>query len=125
MRRLVVDAATVLAWFDSDGPGADQRRDYEAGEVAAVAPSRIHADMLAAIARRDAPSPDRLARIAAELPRIGIQVKDPPLTLVAGWIARGLDGGLAPYAALAEHLDVPLAAREAILLERARSLIID
>jgi predicted nucleic acid-binding protein len=125
MRRLVVDAAAVLAWFDTDGAGADQRRDYEAGEFAAVAPPRIHADMLAAIARRDETSPDRLARIAAELPRIGIQVKDPPLTLVAAWIGRGLDGNLAPYAALAEHLDMRLDAREPMLRERARSLVID
>ena len=123
MRRFVVDAATVLAWFDADGPGADQRRSYEAGEFAAVAPQRLHADVLGAIARRDEPSPDRLARIAAELPRIGIQLQDPPLTLLSAWIARGLDRDLAPYAALAEHLGTPLHALDPMLREQARSLL--
>jgi len=123
MRRIVVDAATVLSWFDESG--ADQRRDYEAGEFACVAPRRIHADLLAAIARRDEPSPDRLARVAAELPRIGIQIQDPPLPLLAGWLARGLDADVAPYAALAEHLDVPLQARDTRLREGARPLVVD
>ena len=123
MRRIVVDAATVLSWFEESGAG--QRRDYEAGEFAAVAPRRLHADLLAAIARRDDPSPDRLARIAAELPRIGIQVQDPPLPLLAGWLARGLDADVAPYAALAEHLDMRLHAGDTRLREGARSVIAD
>lgn len=121
MRRIVVDAATVLSWFDATG--ADQRRDYEAGEFAAVAPRRLHADLLAAMAQRSQPSPDRLARIAGELPRIGIQLQDPPLPLLAGWIARGLDPNLAPYAALAEHLDMRLEARDPVLRERAAVLV--
>jgi len=121
MRRIVVDAATVLSWFDPSG--AEQRRDYEAGEFAAVAPRRLHADVLAAIALRGAASADRLARIAAELPRIGIQLQDPPLPLLAGWIARGLEPEVASYAALAEHLDMRLHAGDSRLREGARSLI--
>jgi predicted nucleic acid-binding protein len=121
MRRIVVDPATVLSWFDASG--ASQRRDYEAGEIAAVAPRRVHADVLAAIARRDEPSPDRLARIAAELPRLGIQLQDPPLPLLSGWLARGLDAEVAAYAALAEHLDLRLHATDPRLLEGARSVV--
>jgi hypothetical protein len=121
MRRVVVDAATVLSWFDSSG--SVQRRAYEAGEFAAVAPRRLHADLLAAIAQRSQSSPDRLARIAGELPHIGIQLKDPPLSLLAGWIGRGLDPNLAPYAALAEHLDMRLEAADPVLRERAAVLI--
>lgn len=121
MRRFVVDAATVLSWFD--GSGADQRREYEAGEFAAVAPRRLHADLLGAVAGRGQTSPDRLARIAAELPRIGIQLQDPPLTLLAGWIARGLGAEVAGYAALAEHLDMRLHARDPRLRDGAKPLI--
>lgn len=121
MRRVVVDAATVLSWFD--GSGSDQRRGYEAGEFAAFAPRRIHADLLVEIARRTEASPTQLERVAAELPRIGLLVQDPPLGLLAGWVARGLDAALAPYAALAEHLDVRLDAGDPTLRERARSLI--
>ena len=121
MRRFVVDAATVLSWFEASGAG--QRRDYEAGEFAAVAPRRLHADLLAAIAGRGQTSPERLARIAAELPRIGIQLQDPPLALLAGWMARGLDAEVAAYAALAEHLDMPLHARDSRLRDGAKTLI--
>lgn len=121
MRRVVVDAQAVLSWFDPSG--AVQRRDYEAGGFTAFAPRRIHADLLAEIARRTDASPQRLARAAAELPRIGLQVQDPPLELLAGWIARGLDAELAPYAALAEHLDMRLEARDPTLRQRARSIL--
>lgn len=121
MRRFVVDAATVLSWFEASGAG--QRRDYEAGEFAAVAPRRLHADLLAAIAGRGQTSPERLARIAAELPRIGIQLQDPPLALLAGWMARGLDAEVAAYAALAEHLDMRLHARDSRLRDGANPLI--
>ncbi len=123
MRRVVVDAATVLSWFDASG--TEGRRDYEAGEFAALAPRRLPADLLGLIAGRGHLSPDRLARIAGELPRIGIQLQDPPLSLVAGWIARGLDSNLAPYAALAEHLDMRLEARDPVLRERAAPLVAD
>ncbi len=121
MRRIVVDAATVLSWFDGSGMG--QRRDYEAGEFVALAPRRLHADLLAAIAERGGTSADRLSRIAAELPRIGIQLQDPPLPLLAGWMARGLEAELAAYAALAEHLDMRLHARDPRLRDGAKPLI--
>jgi predicted nucleic acid-binding protein len=121
MRRIVVDAATVLSWFD--GTGADQRREYEAGEFVAMAPRRLHADLLATIAARGRTRRDRLARIAGELPRIGIQLQDPPLAVLAGWIARGLDAEVAAYAALAEHLDMRLHARDSRLRDGAKPLI--
>lgn len=121
MRRVVVDALTVLSWFDASGAG--QRREYEAGELTAFAPRRIHADLLAAVARRSDAGPEMLARVAAELPRLGLQLQDPPLGLVAGWIARGLDAQLAPYAALAEHLDMRLETRDPVLRRRAGRLV--
>ncbi len=121
MRRVVVDAATVLSWFDASG--TDERQAYEAGEFSAVAPRRLHGDLLAAIAARGGSPPDRLARIAGELPRIGIQLQDPPLALLAGWIARGLDAEVAAYAALAEHLDMRLLARDSRLRDGAKPLI--
>jgi hypothetical protein len=121
MRRIVVDAATVLTWFDASG--AEARREYEAGEFAAFAPPRIYADLLAEIARRPETSPKQLERVAGELSRIGLQVRDAPLEVLAGWIARGLDAELAPYAALAEHLDMRLEAGHPVLRQRAQSLI--
>jgi predicted nucleic acid-binding protein len=123
MRRVVVDAPTVLAWFDADGPGSEMRREYEAGAFAALAPRRIHEDLLAAIAERTRPTAAQLARIAAELPHLGIVVQDPPLPLVAGWLARGLDAQTAPYAALAESLDLRLATSDPRLARTAAALV--
>ncbi len=121
MQRFVIDAASVLSWFD--GTGANERREYEAGAFAAIAPRRLPADLLAAIARSGRLPPDRLARIAAELPRIGIQLQDPPLPLLAAWLARGLDADGAACAALAEHLDLPLRARDPGLRQVAHGLV--
>jgi predicted nucleic acid-binding protein len=121
MRRVVVDAATVLSWFDASG--TDERRVYEAGEFAAIAPRRLHGDLLAAVAARGETRPDRLARIAGELPRIGIQLQDPPLVVLAVWLARGLDAEVAAYAALAEHLDLRLQAQDPRLRDGAKALI--
>lgn len=105
MRRVVVEPETVLSWFAADGPGADLRRDYEAGGFVAIAPRRLYGDLLA---RLSASGLDRsaLASVAALLPRLGIQLQDPPLALVAGALARGRDPEAADYHALAESLDL-------------------
>lgn len=119
--RVVVDASAVFSWFDADGSGAAMRRAYEAGELTALAPRRLHEDLLAVIAERV--DPRDLSRIAAELPQIGIVLEDPPLPLVADWIARGLDAGTAPYAALAERLGVRLVSSDPRLLSGAADLV--
>lgn len=112
MQRVVVDAGTVLSWFDREGPGLEMRREYEAGAFAAVAPRRLHEDLLVQIARRTGWPADRLARIAAQLPHLGIQLQEPPLPVLARWLARGLDPEVAAYASLAESLDLRLAAHD-------------
>jgi predicted nucleic acid-binding protein len=123
MQRLVVDAGTVLSWFDADGAGAEMRRQYAAGGFAAVAPSRLHGDILAELTRRSDLPPDRLASVAAELPRAGIELHEPPLSLLAGWLARGIEPEVAPYAALAESLDLRLVTTDPRLLRGASSLV--
>lgn len=122
MRRIVVDAATVLAWFDEAGPGRQMRLEYEAGAFLALSPRRLFVDLLAAAAARGV-SGGGLEQLGTELPRLGIQLQDPPLPLVAGWLGRGLEAEVAPYAALAEWLEVPLAARDDRLIRGAASVI--
>ena len=123
MQRFVVDVGTVLSWFDADGAGAHMRREYAAGGFAAVAPGRLHGDILAELKRRSDLPPDRLAGVAAELPRVGIELHEPPLSLLAAWLARGLDSEVAPYAALAESLDLRLVTTDPRLLRGASSLV--
>ena len=121
MRRVVVDAVTVRSWFDHGGPGREMRREYESGRLIAIAPPRLHADLLAGAGA----GLDRngLGRLADALPRIGVELVEPPLALVASWLARGLHADVAPYAALAEHLDLPLVAGDERLLAGAGSLL--
>ena len=118
MRRVVLDAATVLSWFDDHGDGRRMRAEYEAGDFVAVAPGRLYADLLGAAAGVGVGSA-ALEQLGIELPRIGIRLEEPPLGLVAAWIGRGLPADVAPYAALAEALDVPLRARDERLLRHA------
>lgn len=122
MRRIVVDAATVLSWFDEDGPGQRMRREYEAGELLVIAPRQLHVDVLAAAAARGVPA-EALEQLAGELPRLRIQLQEPPLEVVARWIGGGLAAEVAAYAAVAEWLGVPLAAGDPRLIRGARTLI--
>jgi predicted nucleic acid-binding protein len=124
VKRIVIDAVALLTWFDGTGPHRSLRADYEAGALTVLAPRHLVADVLGELAARDEPAPDRLARIAGELQRLGVQLQDPPVAELAGWLAQGLDPRRAAYAALAASLDVPLAAADADLRRVAADLLL-
>ena len=124
MRRIVIDPAALLSWFGGDGPHRSLRAEYEGGTLTVLAPRHLVADVLGELTARDAPAPDRLARIAGELQRLGIQLQDPPVAELAAWLAQGLDPRRAAYAALAASLDVPLAAADADLRRVASDLLL-
>lgn len=107
MRRVVVDAGVLLAWFDPDSAQRSLRAEYEAGTLAVIGPRGLIADVLGDLSSDGVP-PDRLARIATELQRIGLQLQDAPLAELTTWLARGLTPRRAAYAALAASLEVPL-----------------
>lgn len=124
MRRIVIDPAALLTWFGGDGQHRQLRAEYEAGALTVLAPRHLVADVLGELALRDAPAPDRLARVAGELQRLGIQLQDPPIAELPTWLAQGLDSRRAAYAALAASLDVPLAAADADLRRVASDLLL-
>ena len=124
MRRIVIDPPALLAWFGGDGPHRSLRAEYEGGALTVLAPRHLVADVLGELTSREAPAPDRLARIAGELQRLGFQLQDPPVEELAGWLARGLEPRMAAYAALAASLDVPLAAADADLRRVASDLLL-
>ena len=124
MRRIVIDPAALLTWFGGEGPHRSLRAEYEGGALTILAPRHLVADVLGELAARDVQAPDRLARIAGELQRLGMQLQDPPATELAEWLARGLDARRAAYAALAASLDVPLAAADAELRRAAPDLLL-
>lgn len=124
MRRIVIDPAALLTWFGGEGPDRSLRAEYEGGTLTLLAPRHLVADVLGELAARGQRAPDRLARIAGELQRLGIQLEDPPTADLPGWLARGLDPRRAAYAALAASLGVPLAAADPQLRRIAGDLLL-
>lgn len=122
MRRVVVDDGVLLAWFDSTSPHRSLRAEYEAGTVAVIGPRGLIADVLGALTRRGIPT-ERLARIAADLQLIGLQLQDPPMPELAVWLGRGLAPHRAAYPALAASLEVPLVTDDSELRRVAATVI--
>ena len=54
MRRVVLDAGAVLAWFDPESPHRALRSEYEAGTLSVVASSDLVASAMGQLARRTA-----------------------------------------------------------------------
>ncbi len=123
MRRVVIDPAALVSWFAGDGAWRSLRTEYEAGTLTIVAPRHLVADVLGELAGHEDHTPDRLARIAGELHRLGFQVQDPPVVALAGWLAKGLDARRAAYAALSSSLGVPLATADPTLRRVASNLL--
>lgn len=107
MRRIVIDAGVILGWFGPESPHRALRAEYEAGSLVIIGPRGLIAEALGTLAERGTP-PDRLARIGAELQRIGLQLQDPPMETLATWLGKGLPPARAAYPALAASLEVPL-----------------
>ena len=120
MRRVVVDASIVLGWFTTtSGPARALRTEYERGMLSVVAPLSLPLDLLEAAARITAWPAKRLDAIAIELRRLRLELRDPPTPDLTTWLARGLGGTHASYAALASSLDVPLVTLDEELLVAA------
>jgi len=121
MRRVILDAAALLAWFEG-AEASPLRSEYEDGLLGVVAPRQLTTDLLSNLAAsRDWPA-DRLVRVAAEVDHLGFEIREPPVDEIAAWLARGLPATLAPYAALASAFDLPLITANPDLLRRAASV---
>ena len=113
MKRLVVDAGVIASWFGPDGAGRRLRDEYEAGSLAVIGPSHLPDEVLEHLESLDV---ETLARIGAELRRLGFEVQRAPVTELARWVRHGLPSHRAAYLALATHLDVALATDDPTLL---------
>ena len=123
MRRVVVDAGVVLGWFDPDGQHRALRSEYETGALTVIGPDTLVADAMAELARRGGWTDERLAAVAVELGRLGLQLQAPPLQDLAHWLAKGLSPSSAACAALAARLEVPLVTGEPDLRRAASGLL--
>jgi predicted nucleic acid-binding protein len=120
MRRVVADSAIVLGWFTAaTGPARSLRAEYEHGTLTIVAPRSLPIEIMEATAEGTGWPADRLAALAAEVERLGLELRDPPGSELAAWIARGLSGADAAYAALASALGIPLVTTDPELLRTA------
>ena len=123
MRRVVIDASAFLGWFTSDGPGRRLRDEYEHGLVAVVAPRTFALGVLEAAAALPGWGPGDLQRLAGEIDRLGLELRDPPSDELAAWLGKGLGGMQASQAALASALDLPLVTDDPDLRRVAASII--
>lgn len=122
MRRIVLDATALTTWFTANGAGLSLRREYEAGVLGIVVPPSFTTDFIGALAAERERSSEVLVRAAAEVDRLGFEVRSAAVEEVAPWIARGLSPRDAPYAALASHLELPLVTPSEDLLQWASTV---
>jgi len=116
----VADSALILGWFTgASGPARALRAEYERGALAIVAPRTLPLEILDVAARRMGWPADRLAHLATELGHLGFELRDPPVAELAAWLAEGLGGPDASYAALASALNIPLLTVDEELLRKA------
>ena len=118
----MLDPEAFLGWFSTGGRGL--RAEYEDGAVTVHVPGIFSTHLLEAVARERKRPPERLVRLGGEIERVGFRVGDAPAELLAAWLARGLTALQAPYAALAESLEVPLVAGNPDLRRRAATVIL-
>ena len=117
MRHAVLDPEAFLEWFAAGGRA--MRAEYEEGGLTVHVPRIFPTHLLEAVTRDRTRPPERLVRLAGEIERIGFVLADAPTELVAAWLGRGLTALQAPYAALAESLEIPLVAGSPDLRRRA------
>lgn len=122
MRRVILDASALLTWFDGTDTARRLRSEYEDGLLRVVVPRDLATHLLGSLAASRRLQADQLARIAAEIDRLGFEIREPPIDEVVAWLARGLTTTQAPYAALASTLDLSLMTADPDLLHRAASV---
>lgn len=122
MRRVILDPTALLTWFDGADPPGPLRLEYENGLLGVVVPPVLTTHLLGSLAASRGVPADRLVRIAAEIDRLGFEIREPPVDELATSLARGLTAAQAPYAALASALDLPLITADPQLQRRAATV---
>jgi predicted nucleic acid-binding protein len=113
MTEAVLDASVVLKWFRSDGERHVERArairaSFEAGELIVFAPPLLHLEIINVAGRRWHWPESSLVDLATALEDLGFDLREPELTRVATWTAKGLTAYDAVYVALAEGAGVSL-----------------
>jgi len=91
----VLDASVVLKWFREHGEARvaqarSLRRAFEAGELVVIAPRLLQLEIVNVAGRRWQWDEQALLDLAASLDALGFELRQPALSGIARWTARGL-----------------------------------
>lgn len=123
----MLDATVVVPWFDvrptaTSDAARRLRAEYEAGELEVAVPTLLFLEVLNVAGRQWGWDEPTLADLANELQALEFEVIDPPLPLVASWVARGLTSYDATYVALAQNRGIALVTSDREILRVGRGV---
>jgi len=122
MRRIVIDPSGLLTWFDGAAGGRSLRSEYEQGLLGVISHRDLTAHTLDALAASRQLPTDHLVRVAAEVDRLGFELREPSVVELSSWLERGLSVDQAGYAALATSLDLRLVTADQMMLRIAATV---
>jgi predicted nucleic acid-binding protein len=122
--EVVLDASVVLKWFRAEGerhvgPARSLRAAFEAGELIVFAPPLLHLEIVNVAGRRWQWSETSLVDLAVALEELSFDLREPELSSVAQWTARGLSAYDAAYVALAEGEGIRLVTDDELIISTA------
>ncbi len=127
MTEAVLDASVVLKWFRKTGEHGVSaaralRTEFEAGRARVFAPPLLFLEILNIAGRRWRLPAPQLDRLASTLPKLGLQLVEPDLLIVARWVNHGLTAYDGAYLAVAEQTGVALITDDREILDAAPNL---
>lgn len=129
MTSVVLDASVVLKWFRDEGErhsveARSLRVAFEAGQLLVVVPPLLRLEIVNVVGRRWGWAEPALIELATALDTLGFEFKEPELSSVSRWTARGLTAYDATYVALAELEAIKLITDDKLILGVASEIAV-
>ena len=129
MTSVVLDASVVLKWFRDEGErhiveARSLRVAFEAGQLLVVVPPLLRLEIVNVAGRHWSWAEPALTELATALDSLGFEFREPELSSVARWTARGLTAYDATYVALAELEAIKLITDDNLILSVASEIAV-